>query len=92
MSELNHQQLCVALGLSESTIQRLEQLGLPYTPVGARSHRYDLEKCKAWLKASPPGATAAAPRTSNSRELSKTGRDFSEACRNVRLRVMPSEK
>jgi hypothetical protein len=51
MSELNRQQICAALGVSESTIRRLEQIGLPYTPVGARLKRYDLDECKAWLKA-----------------------------------------
>ncbi len=30
--DLNRQQLCAALGVSESTIRRLELLGLPYTP------------------------------------------------------------
>lgn len=92
MTEMNRQQICAALGVSESTIRRLEQLGLPYTPVGARSHRYDLDECKTWLKANPPGATGTAPRTSSSRELYKAGKEFSEACRNVKLRVMPSEK
>ncbi|MGK5004538.1 helix-turn-helix transcriptional regulator [Janthinobacterium sp. LB2P70] len=45
-SELNRQQICAALGVSESTIRRLEQVGLPYTPVGTRSKRYDLNECK----------------------------------------------
>ena len=42
MSELTRQQLCAALGISESTVRRLEQDGLPFTPVGVRSKRYDL--------------------------------------------------
>lgn len=89
MSELNRQQLCAALGVSESTIRRLEQLGLPYTPVGARSHRYDLDECKTWLKANPPGATATAPRVSASWPGEK---EFRESYRKMKLRVMPSEK
>lgn len=32
--ELSRQQLCAALGISESTVRRLELQGLPYTPVG----------------------------------------------------------
>lgn len=50
MSELNKQQLCAALNISESTVRRLEQAGAPFTPVGVRSHRYDLDECKAWLR------------------------------------------
>ena len=50
MSELTRQQLCAALGISESTVRRLEQDGLPFTPVGVRSKRYDLAECKAWLR------------------------------------------
>lgn len=87
MSELNRQQLCAALGVSESTVRRLERLGLLYTPVGNRSHRYDLDDCKTWLRANPPGE-AKAPRAmawSPSSELS----DFQ---RKRPLRVMPSEK
>ena len=52
---LNRQEICAALGVSESTIRRLEQGGLPFTTVGARSKRYDLAECKAWLRANPPG-------------------------------------
>ncbi len=87
MTEMNRQQICAALGVSESTIRRLEQLGLPYTPVGVRSHRYDLGECKTWLKANPPGATAAVPRApawAPSSELSNFPRKRP-------LRVMPSE-
>ncbi len=58
--ELNRQQICAALGVSESTIRRLEQAGLPFTPVGVRSKRYDIEECKNWLKKNnqwPSGTT-----------------------------------
>ncbi len=89
MSELNRQQLCAELSVSESTIRRLEQQGLPYTPVGKRSHRYDLAECKAWLKANPPGEAAKTPRAS----VSWPGRnEFVESYRKMKLRVMPSEK
>jgi len=89
MGELNRQQICAALSVSESTIRRLEQLGLPYTPVGKRSHRYDLEECKAWLKANPPGAAASAPRVPTSWPGEK---EFIESFRKAKLRVMPSKK
>lgn len=48
--DLNRQQLCAALDVSESTIRRLELLGLPYTPVGQRAKRYNLAECKQWLR------------------------------------------
>lgn len=88
MGELNRQDICAALGVSESTIRRLEQRGLPYTPVGKRSHRYDLAECKAWLKANPPGETARAPR-----ETAWSGtKEFLESSRKMKLRVMPSNR
>lgn len=88
MSELNRQQLCATLSISESTARRLERLGLPYTPVGKRSHRYDLDECKAWLRANPPGEIVRAPRS----QAYLGTQEFIEACRKVKLRVMPSEK
>ncbi len=42
MPDLTRQQLCAALGISESTVRRLELLGLPFTPAGLRAKRYDL--------------------------------------------------
>lgn len=50
MSDLNRQEICAALGCSESTIRRLEQAGLPFTALGVRSKRYNLDECKAWLR------------------------------------------
>lgn len=89
MGELNRQQICAALGVSESTIRRLEQAGLPYTPVGARSKRYNLDECKAWLKSHPPGAAGGPTDVSSGR---KAAEEFLASCRNVRLRVTPSER
>ncbi|MGK5048791.1 helix-turn-helix transcriptional regulator [Janthinobacterium sp. GB4P2] len=88
--EMNRQQICAALGVSESTIRRLEHAGLPYTPVGARSKRYDLEECKNWLKENnqcPSGMTKKVGSTSASWSMAK---EFTESCRKVHLRVMPS--
>lgn len=87
---LNKQQLCAALSISESTVRRLEQRGLPYTPVGARSHRYDLDECKEWLR-SNEGALGPQPRVSPvPRSLWKPSKELSEYCNKVKLRVMPS--
>jgi hypothetical protein len=88
---LNRQQLCVALGVSESTVRRLEQDGLPYTPVGKRAKRYDLAECKKWLKEyqqCPSGTTKKAVSTSGSWS---PGKEFTAYCRKAQLRVMPSK-
>lgn len=37
MSDITRQQLCAALGISESTVRRLELDGLPFTPIGRRA-------------------------------------------------------
>lgn len=90
-AELNRQQLCVALAISESTVRRLEQAGLPCTPVGKRAKRYNLAECKKWLKENqvcPPGKTKRENSTSVSWSMAK---EFTESCRKVQLRVMPSE-
>lgn len=59
MGDLTRQQLCAALSISESTVCRLEKIGLPFTPVGSLSRRgvtesrvkrYDLAECKQWLR------------------------------------------
>ena len=89
MTELNRQQLCAALGISESTVRRLELSGLPCTPVGIRSKRYDLAECKAWLKVNQcqSGTIKRAVSTS---ALWSVDKEFTESCRRVQLRVMPS--
>lgn len=88
MSEMNRQQICAALSVSESTIRRLEQLGLPYTPVGKRSKRYDLAECKAWLRANygELGATPASARPA----VWKPSDEYMKAVAKVKLRTMPS--
>lgn len=90
MSELNRQQICAALAVSESTIRRLEQAGLPFTSVGVRSKRYDLAECKRWLRKNPPGAERSSAPASDAR-LSKAAKEFLESSRKMKLRVMPSE-
>jgi predicted DNA-binding transcriptional regulator AlpA len=89
MSELNRQQICAALGVSESTIRRLEADGLPFTPVGVRSKRYDLAECKAWLKVNQcqSGKTSRAVNTSGS--WSRVS-EYTASFQKARLRVMPS--
>lgn len=88
MCELTRQQLCAALGISESTVYRLEQGGLPYTPIGIRGKRYNLAECKAWLRENQcQSGKKTASGTSGSWSA---GSGFTDACRKVHLRVMPS--
>lgn len=86
---MNRQQICAALNVSESTIRRLEQQGLPFTLVGVRSHWYDLEECKAWLRQEFGGGPMVIARKSRNAE-STNGSKFSEACKKVRLRAFPA--
>jgi phage terminase Nu1 subunit (DNA packaging protein) len=89
MSMLNKQQLCAELGVSESTVRRLEQQGLPFTPVGVRSHRYDLEECKAWLREYFGGGPIVVARQRREPE-SEAVKAYVEAIKKIKLRVMPS--
>lgn len=90
MTELNRQQICAELGVSESTIRRMERDGLPFTPVGTRSKRYNLDECKAWLRANQPTLQSPLTAARAPRENWKLSREFTESCRKVKLRVMPS--
>lgn len=89
MSELTRQQFCAALGVSESTVRRLELDGMPCTPVGRRGKRYDLAECKRWLKgrSCQSGQTIAVAGTLASWS---TGAAYIASSRKRRLRAMPS--
>lgn len=90
MGELNRQQLCAKLGISESTVRRLELDGLPYTPIGSRGKRYDLAECKAWLrenKCQPGSIGTAADMLASCSKVSASIASFPRP----RLRVMPSK-
>lgn len=87
---MTRQQICAALGVSESTIRRLEHAGLPYTSVGVRTKRYDLAECKAWLRTEYVPPTRETAVVGVSADLQRRAREFSESCKNVKLRVRPS--
>jgi hypothetical protein len=89
MSALTRQQLCAELSISESTVRRLEQVGLPFTPIGARGKRYDPAEVKRWLRENgcQSGETKTVASTS---ALWSAGRVFTDACRKVQVRGMPS--
>lgn len=90
MSELNRQQLCAELSISESTVRRLEKDGLPFTPVGLRAKRYDLAECKAWLKVNVRQPEKAS-RTVNTSASRLAVDAYTASFKKVKLRVMPSE-
>jgi phage terminase Nu1 subunit (DNA packaging protein) len=89
MSSLTRQQLCAELQVSESTVRRWEIDGLPCTPVGVRSKRYDLAAVKAWLRdhQCQPGQTKKGVGTS---QLCEVANAFTASYRRTHLRVMPS--
>ncbi len=88
MGQITRQQLCAELGISESTVRRLEQVGLPFTSIGKRTKRYDLEECKAWLRnVYQPGEQ---PQGRRRAELSEAGKQFMETARKMKRRVEPS--
>lgn len=88
MVQITRQQLCAELGISESTVRRLEQAGLPFTPIGKRTKRYDLEECKAWLRdVYRPGEQSQGR---DDAAMRKRGEQFTASCRNMKLRVKPS--
>ena len=91
-TELTRQQLCAALGNSESTVRRLEAVGLPFTPVGAKSKRYNLAECKAWLKTNQ-SKLCQSPQTPPAKSTStlwSAAQGFTAACRKAQVRVTPS--
>ena len=89
MNDLTRQQLCAALGISESTVRRLELLGLPCTPIGSRSKRYNLPEVKQWLRENQCQSGQTHKVDFELASWSKAG-EFTAACRKVQLRVMPS--
>jgi len=88
MGQITRQQLCAELGISESTVRRLEQAGLPFIPIGKRTKRYDLEECRTWLRdVYRPGEQLHGRADAG---LRKRADQFTESCRNIKLRVKPS--
>lgn len=89
MSDLTRQQLCAELSVSESTVMRWERDGLPYTPIGKRGKRYNLDETRRWLRENQcqSGSTQKAVATSGSWPAAN---EFTESFRRMQLRVMPS--
>jgi hypothetical protein len=89
MSDLTRQQLCAQLAISESTVRRLELVGLPYTPIGKKGKRYDLAEVRRWLREHQCQSGPTKTELSTS-ALWSAGRAFTDACRKVQVRGMPS--
>lgn len=91
VSDLNRAQLAAAMGVSDSTVGRWLAAGLPYTPVGVRGKRFNLDECRTWLREQyqpcQSGQTSRAAATSASWSPASA---FTESSRRVQLRVMPS--
>jgi phage terminase Nu1 subunit (DNA packaging protein) len=89
MTALTRQQLCAELQISESTVMRLEAQGLPFTRIGARGKRYDLQAVSGWLReyTCQSGPTKREPSTS---ALWSAGRAFTDASRRVQVRGLPA--
>jgi excisionase family DNA binding protein len=91
MSELTLQQLCATLAVSESTVRRWVKDGLPYTPIGIRTKRFNIENTRAWLRERQ--AACQSGQTNRGGDMSaswSTASAFTEYCRKTQLRVMPS--
>lgn len=90
--ELTLQQLCATLSVSESTVRRWVVDGLPYTPIGRRTKRYNLKETRAWLRekqgSCQSGSTNKGVGMSG---LWSAASAFTESSRRLQLRVMPSE-
>ena len=74
MGQITRQQLCAELGISESTVRRLELFALPFTLVVKRAKCYDLEECRAWLREAYQPVEQS--QNLQAARLSKVGREF----------------
>lgn len=90
MSELTRQQLCAELAISESTVRRLELAGLPYTPIGRRGKRYDAAEVRRWLRQHHACQSGPTNKGASTSALWSAGLAFTDACRRVQVRGMPS--
>lgn len=62
MSDLTRQQLCVQLSVSESTIRRLENEGMPFkTVLGMRRKVYSLQTVLLWAAQARPAISSLIP-------------------------------
>lgn len=91
MSDGTAADLASSLKISERQVQRLVQSGLPYTPIGKRGKRFDLEECRRWLREFYKCQSPEAKRQGSKYLSASTIDAFTAVSRRVHLRAMPSE-
>jgi hypothetical protein len=87
---LTRQQLCAALSISESTVRRLELAGLPCTPVGRRTKRYDLAECQKWLRENQPCPSGSTAKVAGTSALWSAASAYIDGSLRAQRRVTPS--
>ena len=87
---MNRQQICAELQISESTLRRHEKNGMPVILVGKRTKRYDLQEVTGWLKKVQACRSGLTKKDVDMSVLCSMENAFTEECRKVQLRVMPS--
>ena len=88
MKLLTAEELAAALGVSISTIHRNVKFGMPRRKFGSRTVRYDLDECRNWGERNCQSEKIEKA-VGTSSFVSRTNA-FTDVCRRVQLRVMPS--
>lgn len=91
MTILTPAELAAHLRTSERTVARMVAEGCPSMLVGRR-RRFELAAVTAWIteRATPPCPSAKTPQADGTPRRASGIADFTAACRQVQLRVMPS--
>lgn len=88
---LNQTEAAAGLGISSRQLQRLMAAGLPFTPVGTRGKRFDLDECRTWLRANPTCLSSQPQQAATTCLSASTINAFTAGSRRVQVRVKPSE-
>lgn len=88
---LKIEQLAAELGISTRQVQRLQSAGLPFTPVGVRQKRYDLDACKRWLSENYSCLSSHSQTVGTKSPCASTINAYTDTYRRAQLRVMPSD-
>ena len=78
-------ELAAALRISVRQVQRLR---LPYTPTGKRGKVYDLDECRRFLRETE--CLSSEPQRGGTLASASTINAYTDACRRVQVRAMPS--
>lgn len=90
MTMLTPAELAAALRVSTRTVARWDSEGCPCEWAGAR-RRYDLAHVQAWNRERALQCRSEkTPPAAGTQRLASTVAAFTDACRQVQLRVMPS--